>query len=263
MPGIKPLEVFRFGTFKHDTSAVPHRHQYDMLLWTSKGKGLHKIDFKEYEMLPGRLFIIRQGQVHQVESYAEDGWMILVQDQALQHISSKIWNSFYNRPFIDFSILNCDIFLGIFSMLQIESRNPKPEIRIIENLLNAMLICLEREELPVQENYTLKELDLMSRLRALIEENYVRHKEPDFYCAKLGYTPKRLNELARSVLGKTVYQMIQEKLLLESRAFLSSTKLSVKEIAYELGFEDPAYFCRFFKRETGTTPKVYRLSAEC
>ncbi len=258
MLGDRPVEVYSFSELSGNMMPTPHRHKFDMILWVKKGTGVHEIEYQSYEMVPGRLFVIPKGQVHFVKQYAEDGVVVLIKENSGMKLESSVWRSFYNVPYVELNGLNCDIFMGLFSFLQIEARNKYPDLPIIENLLNGMLLTLSRQLKPVKIYYTSGNLDTVLRVRDLIEQHYLEHKDPEFYSRQTNMTLRKLNKILRDIEGKTIHQLLQDRLLVESRSLLSVTRLSVKEIAFILGFEDPAYFCRFFKKKAGNTPHTYR-----
>jgi len=258
MPREKTVEVYSFEELRNDSIATPHRHKFDMILWASKGRGSHDVDYQTYDMFPGRLFLLRQGQIHYVNQYAEDGIIILIKENAGLRLDSDVWGSFYNKPYIDLNQLHCDTFMGLFSFLQIEARHLSPDIAIIENLLNGMFLALKRQIGPSIKHNLSVELNLHLKVRDLIEQHYKKHKQPRFFCDQLKITSRKLNEIVKAVEGKSFHQLLQDRLLIESKSLLTSTTYTVKEIAYSLGFEDPAYFGRFFKKNEGVTPQVYR-----
>lgn len=259
MPQGNPVEVYQFNEIKERSNPVPHRHQFDMILWATKGQGSHEIDFQQYDMTPGKLYLVRQGQVHQVNQYAESGFMILIKPDLKLKLDSSVWGQFYQKPYVDLHELGCDTFMGLFCFLQMETRNKVLDIELIGNLLNGMLLTLKRRSEPVIVRSISVELNLHLKVKALIEKYYKEEQDPDFYSAEVNMSTRKLNKIIRTFEGKTVHQMVKERLIIESKSLLRATNLSIKETAFLLGFDDPAYFCRFFKKQTGTTPNAYRI----
>jgi len=257
--GKKTIEVCRFDSFSKYYAFESHRHKFDIVIWATRGLGAQCIDYVEYEMLPGRLFFVRGGQAHQLKQYAEDGWVILLNEEALRNLNASLLDNFYRRPYLDLKELSCETFMGLFSLLQLEMRQQEPNVMMITNLLNGMLLCADqRSSFLSAIGGADDRFSMIKRLKALIEKDYKRHKDPDFYYDAIGLPGRRINNITKSILGKTVYDLIQDRLLLESKSLLSGTSLTVKEIAAELEFNSQGYFCRFFKKMTGITALDYR-----
>jgi len=98
--------------------------------------------------------------------------------------------------------------------------------------------------------------------RKLVEDHYREHWPLARYAASLKITEGRLNRLARHMAGTSAAELVQQRLLLEARRRLIHVAAPVAQIAYELGYQDPAYFCRIFKRRVGLTPSVFRRQGE-
>ncbi|WP_163268002.1 helix-turn-helix domain-containing protein [Chelativorans alearense] len=97
-----------------------------------------------------------------------------------------------------------------------------------------------------------------SALEALVAAHCREHRPVGFYARKLGLSAGHLNRLARRETGASVQELATRHLLRAARRDLVFTPTPVQAIAYSLGFQDPAYFNRFFKRRTGMTPGAFR-----
>ncbi|MCX7661016.1 MAG: helix-turn-helix domain-containing protein [Caldimonas manganoxidans] len=103
-----------------------------------------------------------------------------------------------------------------------------------------------------------RSLQHVQRFRALVEQHYRAQPPLSFYARQLGITPTQLNRVCREVLRTSALGAVHERLLLEAKRDLAYTQLSIKEIAWTLGFTDAAYFTRFFTRHTGWSPRRFR-----
>jgi AraC family transcriptional regulator, transcriptional activator of pobA len=103
--------------------------------------------------------------------------------------------------------------------------------------------------------------ELIKNFNELIEVHYLRHKDVRFYAAALHTHPNNLNRMVKKLSGRTAKQTIIDRLIMEAKYLLVSTSRSVKEIAYDLGFEDPNYFISFFKKNQQQTPSQFRDQA--
>jgi AraC-like DNA-binding protein len=92
----------------------------------------------------------------------------------------------------------------------------------------------------------------------LLETNIVSMKNVSDYANLLSLSPYQLNSIAKTSVGKTVSDLIDHQIILEAKRHLIATPAQVKEVADQLGYEDPSYFIRFFKKHTGQSPDAFR-----
>jgi AraC family transcriptional activator of pobA len=102
------------------------------------------------------------------------------------------------------------------------------------------------------------DLDRLGRFRQLIEAHYLEHWPVSRYAGELALSESSLNRLCRGLAGGTAFEVVQQRLALEARRRLTYVAGPVAMIAAELGFKDPAYFCRFFRKHAGVSPTAFR-----
>jgi AraC family transcriptional activator of pobA len=131
---------------------------------------------------------------------------------------------------------------------------------MLDWLSRCVLLMLARVQADrrIAESSGRKDFELFSRFRTEIERRYKEQWRVPQYADALRVPPVRLNRLCLKIAGKTAFEMTQERLMLEACRKLTYVPASVAGIAYELGFQDPAYFSRLFKKLVGVTPKEYR-----
>lgn len=100
--------------------------------------------------------------------------------------------------------------------------------------------------------------ELFARFRQLVESHWQDHWTVPRYAEALKVTESRLNRLCRALAGKSAFDVVQDRVMLEARRRLVYVQVPVSQLAYELGYQDPAYFCRHFKKQTGMTPTAFR-----
>ena len=101
----------------------------------------------------------------------------------------------------------------------------------------------------------------VQRFRALVEARFREQPPMTAFAETLGMTPTQLNRSCRKVLGHPALEVLHARICLEAQRELAYTALSIKQIAFHLGFGDAGYFTRFFLRETGITPSAWRERA--
>lgn len=131
---------------------------------------------------------------------------------------------------------------------------------MLEWLARATLLLLARAQAAQQAAVESGRGDfaLYTRFRTAVEGHYKQQWQVGRYAALLKVTPTRLNRLCLRIAGHTAFDIAQERLLLEACRQLTYLPSSIATIAYELGFQDPAYFSRLFKKRFGITPREYR-----
>lgn len=135
---------------------------------------------------------------------------------------------------------------------------------MLEWLARSTLLILVRvqAERRIADTSGRGDFELFTRFRVEVERHYKEQWQVGQYADLLRVAPARLNRLCLKLAGKSAFEMTQERLMLEACRKLTYVPAGVASIAYELGFQDPAYFSRLFKKLVGVTPKAYRQQAQ-
>lgn len=131
---------------------------------------------------------------------------------------------------------------------------------MLKNLLQNFLLLAEREKRKQGyiEQKKSTDLDYTLLFRDLLDKNYINLKNVSDYAQMICISEKRLVQATSAVLGKSPKEVINDRIILEAKRILAYTNLSIKEIGQELGFKDPAYFVRYFKKNVTLTPVEFR-----
>ncbi|MDH4057601.1 MAG: AraC family transcriptional regulator [Cyclobacteriaceae bacterium] len=263
----KDFDFFRFEYFAKDIEHLkaPHRHHFYTFLLVTGGSGSHSIDFQNYKLSPGRLFLIAPGQVHAwIELINVKGYVVLFNDSFMalskgRKIMSE-WPLFRaTQPnYIDLSFEETSRWNDEFGFMEEEILN-------VDEFTNdsffysvsALLIRASRLFKSKQTRIHLGQ-DFLFNFQELIEDNFLTLKAPKDYAEKMNVTPNYLNALCKKKSGKSAGELIRQRIVLEAKRLLAHTKFSVSEIAFKLNFQDNSYFGRFFKKYTGLTPESFR-----
>jgi AraC family transcriptional activator of pobA len=100
--------------------------------------------------------------------------------------------------------------------------------------------------------------EIVARFREMIETGFRRRRPVESYAAELGVTMSRLRAACIRIAAKPPVQLIQDRIILEAKRLLLYSNMTIKETAYYLGFEDPAYFSRLFCQSIGHSPRAFR-----
>ncbi|TXH59960.1 MAG: helix-turn-helix domain-containing protein, partial [Bacteroidia bacterium] len=131
---------------------------------------------------------------------------------------------------------------------------------ILKNLLHNFLLLSERERR--KQNFTeikkSADLDYVMLFKNILENQFHNQKLVNNYARQLSVTEKRLNQATSKILDKSPKQMIDERVMLEAKRLLAHTNESVKEIGYNLGFDEPTNFIKYFRKHSNSTPVEFR-----
>ncbi|WP_159739081.1 4-hydroxyphenylacetate catabolism regulatory protein HpaA [Vibrio atypicus] len=111
---------------------------------------------------------------------------------------------------------------------------------------------------PVTTQFRSADVALFNRFNQMIEVNYRQHLTLPEYAEELSLTTARLNDICRKISGLSSKRLVAERVMQEARRLLLLTPMPVSQVAYELGYQDPAYFARFFKKQVGETASDFR-----
>lgn len=173
-----------------------------------------------------------------------------------------LFNNIYLNPGVELSEQYYHYILELFNHIQKEESEKHPfSESIIKTYIQLILAIGSKQKSSIENNVISKEKlpnKNAAGFKKLLESHFKNEKELSFYSAKLNITNNTLSKVVKKEFSKTPTQLINERVILESKKLLHLTYRSVKEIASELGFEDEFYFSRYFKKSVGCSPKNYR-----
>jgi len=247
-----------------------HRHDNlgHILLVKSKG-GRFLLDGAWHAFGPGSVISVPSKLVHGFAFLPEtDGLVLTLSDElhALARdglVEAELAADLSRCLLIDLSGdgKNFHLILQAFEQISDELAHPRVgQMSAIRSHVALILLTMLRAErfrgsLPLCSS---QELLLVDRLRRKIARCLTEHLSVRHYALELGVTPARLNAACRKVAGCSTLHLLHAALLAESKRALLYTAMPVSEIAYSLGFDDPAYFSRFFSQRTNRTPSQFR-----
>lgn len=241
----------------------PHSHDFFIISLFDQAKGVHSIDSIDYPIGNFQVHVLFPGQMHKWDIKAGTvGYQLMIERTFFEKFAPYFrfsFTNYQNHPVIQLSVT-------AFEMLEYEFNAIKNELEredSLENLINARAAVIASIISREAENaFTeFKVYQSNARLAAfnmLIDEFFKQEKFVAFYAAKLNVSANYLNILCKKHLKISATQLIQQRVGTEAKRLLQSTTLSIKEIAFDLGFTDHAYFSNFFKNQTGISPSDFR-----
>lgn len=270
----------------------PHVHSFYEILWFQQGEGRHSVDFVDYDVRPNTIFFLAPGQVHHFDEnvnkeqgvcnyggltikmctdfmrdHADNG-----QQSADPNSTMLKYNAFYTFDAVPYYYIEEDIaeeLKVIVSMMEEEAKRGDEfgNIDILKSLLRVFLVKIQRHgKRELQENgCEIQKLDnmrpshqLFVQFRKLVEEEFGHLHTVQEYADRLNVAVRTLNKCVNECSHQSPLAYINGRIILEAKRMLRHTSMMVKEIGYELGYDDPSYFVKLFKRQTGFLPSDFR-----
>ncbi|MFZ4929604.1 helix-turn-helix domain-containing protein [Chryseobacterium sp. Mn2064] len=246
----------------HEKQAEIHRDDHYMLIIQRKGDFTLEVDFKTIQLKGPSFCFVGPGQIHQyIHQQDNEGWFLFVEAGSVSESHQEILDMHqWLRQSV--SIDKNDVFFDFPLLLEKMEKdkllnNPSVIIPLIEAVIGS--VVLKISEIPVSQfQYSSYKYSITRQFKKLISTHYKNTKQVQQYAEFLTITPLYLNEAVKDVTGSPASFWIQQKILWEARRLLFYTTMDVKQIAFELGYDDPIYFSRFFKKGTGKTALQFR-----
>jgi AraC family transcriptional regulator, transcriptional activator of pobA len=266
------VEPIEFRSAPHHWKISPHVHRtLHQVVFVQRGRGVALAEGTIVEYHPPALVIVPAGTVHGFEfEPGTEGFVMSMADELLREISRRdvgIASLFESSTTLEVrrdALRTTDLAPG-FKMLAREfGHSPPGHALALEGLLKMILANVLRLSRPGVETSGAADgryRRIVLRFREVIESVFREGWSLADYASALNISQSRLRNACLSVTEQSPMQLVHARILLEAKRQLRYTSASVSEIAYALGFEDPAYFTRFFSQRIGLAPRAFRLSA--
>ncbi len=269
-PDMVHCETIAERSVLHNWQIRPHQHHgLFQILYLKAGKARMRIDDDEFDMRAGHVALVPQMCIHGFR-FAQNaqGHVLTLAYPLVERRGGDAGATLLalRRPHLH-RLPASEEGAGVqahFSAIDREYRSVAVHRELVlESLLAVLLAWLARQIAPpgMQALQATRGARHFSEFCKLIETAYARQHPVAWYAGRLGITAAHLNALCRKTAGQSALELVHERLVLEARRNLVYTSMSVSQVSYALGFADPAYFTRFFKRRTGLSPRAFRARA--
>jgi AraC family transcriptional regulator, transcriptional activator of pobA len=266
-----PLEIVWLSPdvpSKSSDVRATHRHDYHELFVLDVGAARHRIDGEVVEQGPGSVLLIGRGQTHVLESARGLGGVVVrftesVLSGAAQQASPG-WFLVRARSCVMHPPPDERLALQqLLGLLGDEMRRPADarSTALQTYHLSAALLLVDRwqgTQTPDVGVAPSPEVELFQRFARLLEAEFTEHHDAGWYADQLAVTPNHLARTMRALTGRSTKGLIGDRLMTEGQRLLRHTSLTVQQIAHRLGYADPLYFSRAFRRHLGKPPSAYR-----
>lgn len=247
---VEPLDYFNPYDFK-----IPHRHDYFEIVLIQKGGGEQLIDFTRTRLKSNSIYVIYPRQIHLLKRGRAQGLLIQFRKDVFEFIFpiQHHWLHFFH-PGLE---LNKESFEHLYeltkSILSLNNSQKLSPLSIHKSYSYLQIILISLIEFHQQGSLN-KPDNSAGQFLQLVSQNIKEKRKVADYANMMNLSSEKLTSLCKEALGNTPLKIIHEELLLEIKRSIILGKLSLKEIAYELNFENISNFSSFVKTATRLSP---------
>lgn len=245
-----------------EQNSIPHRHNYFVIIWVKKGGGEHLIDLEKFELKDNTIYCVTPGQVHLVNIQGPvSGYVIsftaefmgLEEENFSLLFKTGLFHTFSHSPALQVNKELAEEMDDLAGRMMKEFSNYfLLRAEILRGFLKIFLVYLTRQvDKAAHTEVPSKNTDMLKKFFSLLEKNYLTKRMVTDYANEMIITPNYLNEVVKKFTGFPASHHIQQRIILEAKRKAVYSNLSMKEIAYGLGFDDIAHFSKFFKNASG------------
>lgn len=261
-------EQLSLRSARYDWQIKPHRHRDLMqMFFVLEGQGSAQVDSRSLLISAGDLLVIPEQCVHTFRwESGSNGYVLAVARPLLKQLEKVLDDpSWTHGTATTYSTGTDQSYLNdLLSSLNDECAGKEIYRHLLmENRVLSLGIWITRQHALMSEADTQPKSRSEQRLKKftdLLESHFDQEHSVDWYADRVGVTSAHLNEICKKLRQQTALSLIHQRVLTEAQRNLIFTGKSAADISHLLGFSDPAYFSRFFKRLCGVTPKQFRQS---
>jgi AraC-like DNA-binding protein len=273
----KNLKSIKVGAFSDKACMVAefeegHRQQYYEIVWLKSGSGNHIIDTVNYPYSGSVLFMLSPGQLHQIHPVEKgEGFIIkflpslFTDNKDLDEylIKTGLFDNIQLEPMIKLNASIHSVLEDVLKKMEAEfNSDEEDKEKVMLSYLKILITHINRlkkinviRAAAVDLNFS-----LFQKYKLEVEKNFKTEHSVQAFARKLLTQSRTLNSLSKKYTSKTAGDIIADRIVLEAKRELYYNTKSIKEIGYDLGFDDPAYFTRFFKKQIGVSPQEYKMT---
>ena len=238
------------------------------IYWIKEGKGTYNIDFESYSFDGNVLFFLSPGQIFAVDSekikeaykisFIRDFYCIQTHDKEVS-CNGVLFNNIYETPFVkptETAIKKLDFIIA--NLIEEFQQEETAQYDMLQAYLKQFIVLsvrIKKEDFQIKDDPQTK---LFKDFSLLVDLNFKQEHSVTYYAQRLGLSPKSITKHFQKNGSASPSDYIKNRILLEAKRQLIYSDDSVKQIAYGLGFNDPAYFTRFFTKSAQKSPLQFK-----
>lgn len=267
-PDLLHCELIRDRSGPNDWYIPPHRHADLMhVLYVRQGHGILHLEGKDHPIEGPSVLVVPAMTIHGFAFERDtDGYSVTLSSPLVSDLEERLGAQSQTFLLADQYFLigqpEAGLIESLVTQLHYEYRYPAQgrESMLCATMLALAVTVARRAERrrTHQHPHRYKGHTHVIRYQRLIEEHYQKQPSISWLADQIGITASYLNTMCKQLAGVGAQQLLHDRLILEAKRRLTYTQMTISQVSDQLGFSEPAYFTRFFKRHTGLSPRDFR-----
>jgi len=254
---------------RQSNTDYPFKIDVTTVIICTEGTSEGNINLKPYKAEAPFFLVVLPDQILEHKYFSDNfsGLFIVMSKKFIDGLMLSVQNrlpfllSVQDNPVVSLTEEELYSMVDYFQMLKriIKSQNHPYRMEVIRYLTLAFFYGAAFQFQPQSEEKKKPHQEtLVENFLSLVQANYKQQRGLEFYADKLFITPKHLSKVMKEITGKTANEWIDDYVVLEARALLKSTNMTIQQVGDELNFADQSFFGKYFKRIVGVSPREYK-----
>ena len=261
------LALVTYSREKNPCSPIePYKLTHAILAICATGQCNFRLNLQEHKVDSPAILTLMPGQIIENIEYSNDfeGYAIVLSKRFIDTLNLPAWQqhymSLYSNPINQIDTGFSEYIKFFYAILCKAANNQENPFRlqVIENLIRVFYYSGISKLQPKEAENTSYKNSIVEHFIELVQEHYRQERLIGFYADRLCITPKYLSKLVKEHTGRSAGEWIENHVILDARAMLQSSEMTIQQIATSLNFPNQSFFGKYFKRATGLSPKQYR-----
>ena len=266
-----PIEIevkdLRFAKELPKLLGQPHKATFYQIIWITEGEATFRIDLRDITIQSNEILIISAGQVCEFDTKSNYSGKLILFTGTFFTMTELDSNFLHTAEILNPVSLNKTVSIcpqlaeNLTALLDEELKHPvdKFQAGIAQSFLRVLLLETERQ---LTANPSSLSNNIGRKFYNAVEQHFKENRNTEFYVNLLGVNEKALSKKVKALTGNTPKIYIDSRTILEAKRLLSYSSLSIKEVGFELGFDEPTNFNKYFRKHTGVTPAQFKDSTK-
>ncbi len=246
-----------------------HKVSFYVLLLFTAGKGKYNLNFKDHQFKKNTLFTVRQDSIHKFYKNDASGVLLVFTKNFIQKHSNKLeaskvlmlFNEMLSSPKFQLNSNDYDEITMLTDLAKKEhhSFNDGHKTVILSSLMQIIFTKLYRiksKDNPLFENN--RSLSTFLDFQGHIEKHCFKNRKVSFYADKMKLSTKTLNNATNAIINKSAKSFIDDVFMIHTKRLIINSQAPITKIAYEVGFDEPTNFFKYFKKQAGISASEFR-----